>query len=129
MVHLISRSEAVLAMVKAGLKTSTILHALDSRAFLAAVLHRPYSTEECVIVDLSTVTDAEHIIGFTKTSALSRLPMVVLGTEEAVDSLSDEVQALINGLITAPYTPGEIAAVVASLTEQRLPAEPPLERS
>lgn len=124
--YLISRSEWLVDLVKAALKTNAVEHVKDSSAFLSAVLTRPYSKEACVILDLATVHDGERIITFIKSSPrTSRLPVIVLGNEEEMDSLPPELEPSINGVLTVPYTAGELAAVVASICEHRLPDVPP----
>ena len=122
MVYVISQNSAICDVVKAALKTSAVISVPNSLAFLAELLPRPSSKEACVVIDLATVADAEHIVTFIKSSpSVSVLPIVILGTEEDIDALPEELHTSINGTISAPYTAGEIAAVIASICEQRLP--------
>lgn len=120
MVYLISRSETLLDVIKAALNTDAVFHAADSPTFIACAVTKPYSKESCLIVDLATIDDAEHIITFTKSSpTISQFPIVVLGTENQIQALPQMLHSSINGFLSAPYSPGEIAAVVASVCEQR----------
>jgi len=127
MIYVISRNPAIADKVKAALKTAALIEVPDASGFLAQVLPRAYSKEACVLVDLATVSDAEHLISFTKSSAtISKLPIVILGSEQNIDALPRELLSVVSGIITAPYTAGEIAAVVASICEQQMPPlEPP----
>jgi len=119
MVFVVSQSEAVVEMVKAGLRTSEVVHATDSDAYLKAVVKTLQSEEACVIVDLATVSDAERLIAFTRSSSsIGRLPIIVIGSDERMDALPQELQSSINGFVSAPCTAGELAAVVASICEQ-----------
>jgi hypothetical protein len=117
-----------LGKVVAALKTSAVVHARDAEAFFTAILPRSYNKEACVVLDLSTVVDAERIITFTKSSpSIKGLPIVALGTEDEHDALSQEAQLAINGVIVAPYSAGEVAAVMASICEHPLPEIPAVE--
>jgi hypothetical protein len=67
-------------------------------------------------MDLATVPDAQRLIGFTRVSStISKLPIVVIGTDEQIGLLPDDLQPSINGFVTVPFGPTEIAAVVASV--------------
>jgi hypothetical protein len=125
-VYVISKNSAVSDVVRAALKTSAVIPVGDSAAFLQELLPRPRSKEACVIIDLATVADPEHIITFIKSSpSISPLPIVVVGSEDDINALPHGLHPSINGIVSGSYTAGEIAAVIASISEQRLPDIPP----
>ncbi len=123
MVYVVSRSEAVVGAIKGALKDRIVSHASDSATYISAVLVGLPDKYACVIVDLATVADAERLIGFTRgSSTISKLPIVVIGTDEQIGQLSDELQPSINGFVSVPFEPTEMAAVVASVC--RAPLSP-----
>lgn len=122
MVHVVTCNPALPDIVKAALKTSAVAHAPSGSAFIEKIVRDPIRKESCVLVDLATIPDGERLIAFIQSSpSIRHLPIVALGTPDNFDSLSEGVEPSLNGVITAPYTAGEVAAVIATVCEQRLP--------
>jgi hypothetical protein len=125
MVYVVSRSEAVVGAIKGALKDRVISHCPDSTTYLSAVLIGQPNKFACVVIDLATVADAERLIGFTKGSAtINKLPIVVIGTDEQIGQLSDELQPSINAFVSVPFEPTKMAAVVASVCQAPLSSPP-----
>jgi len=71
------------------------------------------------IIDLATIPDGERLISFIQSSpSIRHLAIVAVGTPGNFDSLPEGVEPSLNGVITAPYTAGELAAVIASVCEE-----------
>jgi hypothetical protein len=106
-------------MVIAALKTSAVAHTPSGSAFIEKIVRDPLSKASCVIIDLATIPDGEHLISFIQSSpSIRHIPIVALGTPEHFDALSEGVEHSLNGVITAPYTAGEIAVVIASVCDK-----------
>lgn len=115
MVYVVTRQEALVDAVKAGLKTEAIIHCRSSAELLAGILRQSNSKAECVVIDLS-IDDAERILTFIQSSpSTSKLPIVAVCSDGAYDELPDLVARSLNGVVLTPYTAMEIAAVVASV--------------
>jgi DNA-binding NtrC family response regulator len=129
MVYVISSNEGITNTVKEALQTDATVQTYNAEGFLTAALRRGHSKESCVILDLSTLSDVERIITFTKSSPrIAKLPIIAIGSEDDHDSLPSEVRFSINGVVITPYTAGELAAVIASVCSHPLPEikpEPP----
>jgi hypothetical protein len=125
MVYVVSRSAAVVGAIKGALKDRVISHSPDSATYISAVLVGRPDKYACVIIDLATVADAERLIGFTRgSSTIGKLPIVVIGTDEQIGQLSDELQPSINGFVSVPFEPTEMATVVASVCRAPLSSTP-----
>jgi hypothetical protein len=125
MVYVVSRSEALVGAIKGALKDRVVSHSPDSTTYLSAVLIGPPDNSACVIIDLARVADAQRLIGFTRgSSAIRNLNIVVIGTDEQIGLLSDELQPSINGFVSVPFEPTEMAAVVASVCRAPLSSTP-----
>jgi len=103
----------------AAFKTSAVAHSPDGARFIEKILRDPVAKETCVIVDLATVPDGERLIFFVQSSpSIRSLPIVALGTRSDFDSLSPGIEPSLNGVVTAPYTAAELAAVIATVCEE-----------
>jgi len=121
-VHVVTCNPALPDIVIAALKTSAVSHSPNAAAFIEKIVRDPIRKENCVLIDLVTIPDGERLITFIQSSpSIRHLPIVALGTPENFDSLSEGVEPSLNGVITAPYTAGEVAVVIATVCEQRLP--------
>lgn len=106
-------------MLIAALKTSAVAHSPSGAALIEKVVRDPIAKRTCVIVDLATIPDGERLISFIQSSPSIRgLPIVAVGTASNFDSLSPDIEPLLNGVVTAPYTAGELAAIVATVCEE-----------
>ena len=121
-VYVVTCNPALPDMVIAALKTSAVAHAPSGSAFIEKIVRDPIRKENCVLIDLATIPDGAHLISFIQSSpSIRHLPIVALGTPENFDSLPEGVESSLNGVVTAPYTAGELAAVIATVSEQQLP--------
>jgi hypothetical protein len=118
-VHVVTCNPALPDIIIAALKTSAVAHSPNGARFIEKILRDPIATGTCVIVDLATIPDGERLISFIQSSsAIRRLSIVALGTRSNFDSLSPGIEPSLNGVVTAPYTPAELTAVIASVCEE-----------
>jgi hypothetical protein len=106
-------------MIIAALKRGAVAHSPNGARFIEKILRDPIARETCVIIDLATIPDGEHLISFIQSSrSIRRLPIVALGTRSNFDSLSPGIEPSLNGVVTAPYTAAELASVIATVCEE-----------
>lgn len=118
MVYVVSCNPALPEIVTAALKTSAVSHFHDGAAFIGKLVRD--QREICVIVDLTTIPDAERLISFIQSSpSLLHLPIIAIGTPKNFEALPDGVESSLNGVIIAPFTAGQIAMVVAAVCGEK----------
>jgi hypothetical protein len=116
MVYLVTAREALSDAVRAALKTNAIIQCPDSADLIGALLRKTRSKARCVIIDLASINDAEHLLTFIKSSLqIGRFPVVAVCSDAEYDALPETVANSLNGVIMTPYSPIEIAAVVESV--------------
>ena len=77
MVYVVTHNEAFVDKVKTALKTTAVSRAANAGEFLLLPPPDAGSAQACVIIDLSSTTDAEQIIKFTKASPkVGHLPII-----------------------------------------------------
>ena len=115
MVYVLSANENLRDVVCAAIKHADVFQTAKPSDLVHAILARAALRHICVIVDLSTVANATDLIRLLQGSPPAAVvPVIVLGTTDQIDSLR-EVQDRIKGIVTVPYTPMELAAVVMSI--------------
>ena len=118
MVHVVTCNPALPEIVIAALKTTAVSHSPSGAAFIEKIVRDPIRKQSCVIIDLATITDGEHLISFIQSSpSIRHLPIVAIGTPENFEALSEGVEASLNGVVNVPYTAGELAIVIATVCE------------
>jgi hypothetical protein len=118
-VHVVSCNPALPDAVIAALKTSAVSHSPNGPAFIEKIVRDPIAKETCVIIDLATIPDGERLISFIQSSpSIRRLPIVAVGTRSNFDSLSPGIEPSLDGIVIAPFTAGELAAVITTVCEE-----------
>jgi hypothetical protein len=127
MVYVITRNEMLVDKVKTAVRTGTVAHAANVGEFLLLPPSEADGVQPCILIDLPSTTDADHIIGFIKASPkIGHLPIIGVGMPDQLAMLPGPVRTAFKGFITIPCTPAEIAAVIAracappSGTQERL---------
>jgi hypothetical protein len=129
MVYVITRNETLVDKVKTAVKTGTVSHAANLGEFLLLPPLEAGCVRACVIIDLSSTTDAEPIIKFIKASPkIGHLPIIGVSPPAELAMLPGPLRTAFKGFITIPCTPVEIAAVIGRACERPLPqTQEPLE--
>jgi hypothetical protein len=82
---------------------------------LSHLLQHPDAPSRFVIMDLQTLRDAEHFIGFLKSSELRGIPIVTIGAPDDYKRLSPKALESLAAKFQAPLSRVELALFAAAL--------------
>ena len=122
--YTVTSNPAFADVVNAALKTETRVMASAGDA-IAALLGTAKPKVRFVILDLETIADPGRLIDFIKSSPPVRDTLVVaVGTERDFGRLDQRTCEALSGVLYSPFTPAELALVIAGLAVDLNPDAP-----
>ena len=119
MVYVLSGRETLVEQLRAALKTS-VLHVRNPTMFVELASARARRRQSCLIIDLSTLPDPRAAVTAAKRSpVIGHIPVILFGTRQEHDALTDDVRSAVNGFITSSVTAQELEAAIKSLCQIR----------
>ena len=112
-VQVVSTDRSLADPVRGSLAAQAVTTFGTSANALSHILHHAGSS--LVVIDLRTVRDAEHFIGFLKSSDLRRIPIVAVGTPDDYKGLSPTALESLGAKFQSPLSPVEFALFTAGL--------------
>jgi hypothetical protein len=112
-VQVVSTDRSLADTVRETLASQAVTTFGTSADALSHVLHHAGSS--LLIIDLRTVRDAEHFIGFLKSSDLRRIPIAAVGAPDNYKGLSPAALESLAAKFQTPISPVELALFTAGL--------------